>query len=154
MKPAFMPTAPLKGWTLIELLIACTLAALLATLSLPALQSALLRARRTEAITALTQIQHAQERFRALTPFYSATLGRGGLELPESTPRYHLQIELPAGQESTDHRALAIAQGSQQADQPCQVLALVLSAGSVSARSGRTTALDNGEADNRRCWGL
>jgi len=154
-----MGTAPvaqtrLRGWSLIELLIACTVAGLLAMMSLPMLQAALLRARRTEAMTALIQIQQAQERFRAQTPFYSATLGRGGLELPESTPRYRLQIELPAGLESTDHRALAVAQGAQQADQPCQILALVLSAGSVQQRSGPTIAADNGEADNRRCWGM
>lgn len=153
MKPAMVPQ-PSKGWTLIELLIAGAVAALLAMMSLPALQSALLRARRTEAMTALIQIQQAQERFRSQAPFYSATLGRGGLELPESTPRYRLQIELPAGLESTDHRALAVAQGTQQADQPCQILALILSAGNVQQRSGPTAALDNGEADNRRCWGM
>jgi type IV pilus assembly protein PilE len=154
MHPANSRPLNQLGWSLIELLIASTIAALLAMMSLPALQSALLRARRTEAINALTQIQQAQERFRAQTPFYSATLGRGGLELPESTARYRLLIELPAGLEATDHRATAIAQGAQQTDQPCQVMALVLSAGSVKQLSGRSVSLDNTEADNRRCWGL
>ena len=143
-----------RGFTVIELLIVVAIAALLASVALPAYQQQVRKMRRADAFAALVQIQQAQERRRSQQPTYTATLGSGGLGLTHrsSAGHYGLSISTPEGLEATDHLALAEATGPQAADADCRVLALVTQGGTLQQRSGANATLGNDAAADRRCW--
>ncbi|MFB1490917.1 MULTISPECIES: type IV pilin protein [unclassified Thiocapsa] len=62
------------GFTLIELMIAIAVVAILASVALPAYQEQIRKARRTDGQTALVGIAMAQERFRGNCSQYAETL--------------------------------------------------------------------------------
>ncbi|MEX8501676.1 MAG: type IV pilin protein [Leptothrix ochracea] len=144
-----------RGWTLLELVVVCGLIALLSTLALPSYRDHVLRSRRMEALSALMQIEQAQERRRSFQPSYTDILGAGGLDLPATTPNglYQFNLSTVVGTESSAYSITAIAQGAQADDSPCQRLGVTLSAGSRQMVSGPDAQLSNTAAINRRCWG-
>ena len=62
------------GFTLIELMIVVAVAALLAAVALPSYFGQLRKTRRAEAVATTSQIQQAQERFRASCPCYAHSI--------------------------------------------------------------------------------
>jgi len=62
---------PVRGVTLIDLSVATAIVGVLASMALPSYQAQLAKAHRSEAIGALTQLEAAQERFRALHGSYA-----------------------------------------------------------------------------------
>ena len=60
------------GFTLVEVAVVLAVAALLLTLTLPSSMGPLLKARRSDAVSALMRVQLAQEQFRAHHGIYSA----------------------------------------------------------------------------------
>jgi len=60
-----------RGFTLIELMIAVVIVAVLAAIALPSFFGQMRKSRRAEAVAATSQIQQAQERFRANCPCYA-----------------------------------------------------------------------------------
>jgi type IV pilus assembly protein PilE len=144
----------MRGWTLIELVVVCGLIALLSTLVMPSYRDHVLRSRRMEALSALMQIEQAQERRRSFQPSYTNTLGAGGLDLPSTTPNglYQLSLSTVIGTESSAYSITAIAQGAQADDSPCQRLGVILNAGNRQMVSGTDAQLGNTAAMNRRCW--
>lgn len=66
-----------KGFTLIELMIAVFIVAILAMIAIPAYQSYIRKSRRMEAITQLLHMQLAESRYRATNTTY-ATLAELG----------------------------------------------------------------------------
>lgn len=74
------------GFTLIELMIVVAIIGLLAAIAYPSYQDSVRKGRRAEAITALYQIQLAQEKWRANNSTYTGTLGTGGLGLNSTVP--------------------------------------------------------------------
>ena len=142
--------ARVGGFTLVELLCAIALAAVLAAIAYPAYQGAVHKARRSEALAALLQLQLAQERHRANHPSY-ATLAELGL--PAMSPHGHYSLAVaaagPAG-----YQLLASAQGMQSGDSACRHLKLVVAGGDITHSSGPDPLATNPDAPNRRCWGL
>ena len=143
------PTAaPSRGFTLLELVIAMAVAAILMTVALPSFADALRRARRAEGTHALLQLQLAQERWRTDHPRYAAALSDIGL--PGPTPNGHYQLAI-ASADDAGFVATATAAGVQAGDARCMVLKL-------EHRLGRTlrTSVDSGgvAADDQpnRCW--
>lgn len=138
------------GFTLVELLCVVALAAVLALIAYPAYRGALYKTRRAEALSALLQLQLAQERFRANHASY-ATLAQLGL--PAVSPQGHYRLAVaaagPAG-----YQLLASAQGAQGADSECRHLHLSVAGGSITHSSGPDATTSNPDAQNRRCWGL
>ena len=63
------------GFTLIELMIALAVIALLAAIALPSYQESVLRGKRAEAKTALLRTMQLQERFYTTRNTYTTTLG-------------------------------------------------------------------------------
>ena len=111
-----------RGFTLVELMIAATVAALLAGLAWPSLRDTLLRSRRVDATTALQRLQLAQERFRAAQGGYAVRLDL----LPGSGPRSadgHYQLSLRADGPDR-YLAHATAIGLQASDAGCELLTL------------------------------
>ena len=140
--------------TLIELGITLVVVALLASLAVPAWQQQVQRIRRSDGITALAQVQQAQERWRAQQPTYASSLGTEALNLPARSPagHYDLATSVPPESAHRDYRVTATARGAQADDLPCRWLVLDAVAGQLHHRSGPDASVGNAEAQNRLCW--
>lgn len=141
------------GFTLIELMIAVAVVALLAAVALPAFQSAIRKGRRSDAIAALSAVQQAQERVRASWPQYCGTLAAPagnvcGLNLPATSANGHYSVAI-SNDSATGYVATATAVGSQAADAGCAVMAVKMDSGALSYGSG-SSSVD--WTDANRCW--
>lgn len=67
-----------SGFTLIELMIVVAIIAILASIAYPAYTSSILKGRRAEGRTALTELMQQQERFMTQTNSYCAFSNAGG----------------------------------------------------------------------------
>ena len=108
------------GITLIELMIVVVIVGILASLAVPAYGRYVMRAKRTDATSALLQIAAAQERFYLQNNTYSgdpAALGIAGT--PDNL--YALTI---AGAGAAGYTATATAQGTQAADTGCATFSI------------------------------
>jgi type IV pilus assembly protein PilE len=126
-----------RGMTLIELMIVVAIVAILASIALPAYGRYVMRAKRTDATSALLQIAAAQERFYLQNNTYAgdpADLGITGT--PDNL--YALTI---AGAGAAGYTATATAQGSQAADTDCATFSI--------NQLGQRTATG---ADSDVCW--
>ncbi|WP_303907631.1 type IV pilin protein [Thiohalomonas denitrificans] len=63
-----------SGFTLIELMIVVGIVAILAAIAYPSYQEYIRKAKRSDAMTALMELQLAQEKLRANCPFYAAEI--------------------------------------------------------------------------------
>ncbi|MBK9683398.1 MAG: prepilin-type N-terminal cleavage/methylation domain-containing protein, partial [Betaproteobacteria bacterium] len=63
-----------SGFTLVELMIAVVIVALLASIALPSFMDSIRKSRRSEAFAALAQVQQAQERWRSNGSSYAESL--------------------------------------------------------------------------------
>lgn len=109
--------ATLRGWSLIELMAALSIAAVLATLALPAFRQHVLRGYRGEARQALLALQLAQERYRSQHASYATDLPTLGVKATSPGDRYGLRI-VDAGPLGYTLEARAL--GPQLADRECQ----------------------------------
>jgi len=73
LKPSDMRASRSRGFTLIELMIALAVVAILASIALPAYQGQVRKSRRTEAKNALLDLAGREERLYATTNAYGAT---------------------------------------------------------------------------------
>jgi type IV pilus assembly protein PilE len=123
-----LPRAPrAPGFTLIECMTVCAVAAVLAGLALPSFRAEALRAGRLDAVDALTRVQMAQEQHRALHGLYADQLSalRG---LAADSPQGRYTISLARTGPDT-YEARAAAHGAQAADRGCDTLTLEVAAG-------------------------
>ena len=91
MKTSFRPE---QGFTLIELMIAVGITAILATVAVTSYSSYVLRAHRTEAKSALLDLASLEERYLSTNNCYTATasaLGYAALPLTIGSGYYQLQ---------------------------------------------------------------
>lgn len=154
---------PQCGFTLVELMIAVVVVALLAAIALPSFMDSIRKGRRSEGIAALMAVQQAQERWRANRPTYSASVDNAssdavvpGLGLPGTTPTGYYAISVQAPPEpwtwATGYEARAVAvAGSQLADGDCKVLAVRMQGGNLTYGSG-ASADAMLWPDAGRCW--
>jgi type IV pilus assembly protein PilE len=84
-----MNRSRVRGFSLIELVITLAIVAILATITVPSFNGLLAKSRRSDAISALLQIQLAQERRRADSFSYTADLAVLGWDPPESKQGYY-----------------------------------------------------------------
>lgn len=108
----------------------CAVALLMAALAWPSLQGSLQRARRADAIAALTRVQLAQEAYRAHHGLYAGTLGvlRGAASPRSPEGLYDIAVQQAAG-ETLVVAASARADGPQAGDTACNRLTLSLNQG-------------------------
>ena len=147
-----------RGFTLIELMIAVVVVAILTAIALPQYSSYVLRARRADAKTALLELAARQERFFAVNNAYTsnaANLGYGAGATfpvnvsPGSNNYYTLAVPtVTAGSATTlpTFVATATPTGAQQKDTPCYTFRV--------DSLGVKTNLDSGGAviANANCW--
>ncbi|TCK19138.1 type IV pilus assembly protein PilE [Thiogranum longum] len=109
------------GFSLLELLTALTIVAILASISVPSYNGFIARSRRSDAMSALLQLQLAQQRWRADNPAYASRTDMLGWSDGQSTEGYYqLQVE---SSDAGDYLGKATPQGAQQSDD-CGVFAI------------------------------
>ncbi len=139
-----------RGFTLVELLCAVSVAGFLSSLAYPTFQGAIHKARRSDALVALMQLSAAQERFRSGNPAYA---GLAEIGVPALSPSRHYALSVRAASDS-GYEALATASGSQAADTRCRVLKLVVDGANQTQASGADANTDNPAEVNQKCWNL
>lgn len=114
-----------RGFTLVEVLVVLAVAGILAGITLPASLSYLQKSRRSDAISALTRLQFAQERFHALHGLYAADLRQLAMPPRSDSGYYELQLQQVEGERFT---AVAVARvdGPQAGDLACQQITLAV----------------------------
>ena len=139
-----------RGFSLIELMVAVGIAAVLAAAAIPSWREHVRRVHRTEAIRALLALAAAQERHHLRHGRYASALGGADDAAAERLPvatttdggRYRLAID--AGDDLT-FTARATANGSQAGDAQCAVLLI--------DETGERRAEDvAGTRSDTRCW--
>ena len=154
------------GFTLIELMIVVVVVAVLAAVALPAYQDQIRKSRRAEAVTFMSQVQQAQERYRANRTTYAdhfIVTGGGlnavgastdtGAATNYTTSGGYYVLGLPSVAPS-GYTVLATAQGDQANDGLCKFMQMTLAGGNITYNSGATSGTSNGatSAANSRCW--
>ena len=126
------------GFTLIELMIALAIVAILVAVALPAYQDSVRKGRRADAFAAVSAIQLAQERFRANHPTYATALSDLGVAAPSL---YTLTIDAPVAGSvpatvttpmAVGYSVVVDGVGSLAADRQCQRMAVNVAAGTLS----------------------
>jgi type IV pilus assembly protein PilE len=143
---------PQRGFTLIELMIAVVVVAILAAVALPSFMDSIRKSRRSDAFGALSNIQQAQERWRANNAAYTAELGASGLNIPTTTANGYYTLQV-ASASATGYRAIATAvSGKSQAnDGNCAQLGVELAGGNLRY-GGTSMAGTLSYAATNPCW--
>jgi type IV pilus assembly protein PilE len=144
-----------RGFTLIELMIALVVVAILAAVALPSFMDSIRKGRRSEAFSALSNIQQAQERWRTNNAAYASNLSASaptGLNIPSTTANGYYTLSL-ANVTATGYQAVATAvTGTSQAnDGTCAKLGVQMNGGAVTYASN-TIAGALTYANTDRCW--
>lgn len=150
-----------SGFTLIELMIVVVIVAILASIAFPSFMGSVRKSRRSEAFTALNNVQQAQERFRGNNAAYATSLTAAqvnadpalrGLGLSSTTPGGYYAIALdnvdPTSYEVT---ATAVSGTSQAVDGDCAKLGIRLSGGNIQYASS-TAAGTLSWGGTNKCW--
>ena len=136
------------GFSLIELMVATSVSGVLASVAYPSFTGSVHKARRSEALVALMEVQQVEERFHSNGSRYGS-LGEIGVAAAVAGGHYALAVESPS---ASGYVATAVAGGTQAADVACRYMQVSVDAGAWTMRSGASAAADNDEASNRRCW--
>lgn len=149
------PRSVITGFTLVELMVALVVAAVLIMIAIPAYQSQIRSSRRTEAKTALLDLAGREETLYSTQNKYSMTpfeLGYGGGGLPIQVGNNYYTVDVLApdpasiSQPSFTLTATPVAGSSQAQDAPCQSFTV--------DQLGNRQAKDSGGALNSAtCWG-
>lgn len=139
-----------RGFTLVEMLIATTIAGVLATLAYAGLDAPLRKARRSDALVALASLQMAEERWRSVNRRYATLEELGAAAV---SPQKHYALRVAAADED-GFELRAQATGAQSRDAACRHLRVVVAGATVTQSSGPDESAANPPAENRRCWGL
>lgn len=137
---------PMSGWTLSELMISMALMAVLAAVALPAYNAQQMQARRSDAQSALQQLQLDQARWRGTHDSHASDLASLGWTTDRS-PGGHYRIHIEDAT-AEGYTLSATPIGAQARDTACQPMRLQLQhMASVVLSSGADTA-----GDPERCW--
>jgi type IV pilus assembly protein PilE len=139
-----------SGFSLMELLCAMAIVAILVAIALPSFQSSVLKARRADALASVMQLQAAQERHRSGHVAYGNLRALG---MPARSAQGHYQMSV-SDEGASGYRIIAQADGAQDADTACRYLQLRMVGMDQSRASGPTALVGNSADENRRCWAM
>ena len=122
--------------------------ALLAAVAMPAYFDSIRKSRRADAITRISELQQAQERWRSNNATYG-TLVQTGVLATVTGGYYTLSV---ANNVASGYEAVAQASGSQIRDTNCVFMRATLAVGNIALTSGPTNAFGNAASLNNRCW--
>jgi type IV pilus assembly protein PilE len=123
-----------NGFTLIEMLITASVAAILAGVAVPAYQDQIRKSRRSDAVQAITSVQLAEEKYRATNTTYASsltTLGFASSPLPSTGGYYSVAI---SGTSATAYvvTATSVSGTSQASDTGCTSIVLAVASTTIS----------------------
>jgi type IV pilus assembly protein PilE len=139
-----------RGFTLIEMMVVTAIVGILASVAVPSFQAPLYKARRTDGITALLQLQMSQEQWRSGHTQYASL---AELRAPTASGMRHYMLAV-AEANAAGYSLVATATGAQAGDRPCRVLRVTVANGQATHASGADERNTNADGDNRRCWGI
>lgn len=149
-----------RGFTLIELMIAVVIIAVLAAVALPAYFESVRKSRRGDAIALVSQVAQAQERWRANSANFATDFGTTVLNVRSTaasgvttlTEPYYT-ITIPSAAATNTYTVRAVARASQLGDTRCAAMEMRMLDGNityVSSTSAGTIAASTTDAN--RCW--
>lgn len=141
-------------------MIALVILGVLMALALPNYQSSMRKSRRSEAFSALTGIQQAQERHRSTNASFTTLITAAttatppGLGLPATrTPTGYYDLSIASADATTYvATATAVAGTSQANDGDCAVLAVRMQGGNIRYGAGASIDWSGTNTDPQRCW--
>ena len=136
------------GFSLIELMAVVAVISILAAIALPSFFDVVRKSRRADAITRVSEVQQAQERWRANNATYG-TLANTGVPATVSGGYYTLSV---ANNTATAYDVVAQASGAQVSDANCVFMRAQYATGTITLSSGPTNAFGNAATANNRCW--
>lgn len=124
-----------NGFTLIELMIAVVVLAILLALALPSFMDSIRKGRRSEAFSALSAVQQAQERYRGNNPTYASSTELAAVSaaamVSPTRPGGYYTLSVPVNT-ATSYVVTADGTGSSQAsDRNCAKLSVEISGGVI-----------------------
>lgn len=126
------------GFTLIEVIIAIVLIAILASVAVPAYQDYVRKGRRTDAMTALMNLHALQEKWRTNNPTYGTLANLG---VSATSPDGHYTIAISTATASAFTATATVRSGGlQESDAACQVFTLTEAGPDLST------------AAKKKCW--
>lgn len=145
-----------SGFTLVEMLIAMVVVAILAAIAVPTYNDSVRKSRRGDAIAALTALQQAQERWRGNNSTYTTSFEELGLSDSSPSDYYTLSLAAPGEAENalaTGYIATATAKSgtTQAGDTQCGKMSLRLQGGNL-AYAGAGTSGTLSYAETHPCW--
>lgn len=144
------------GFTMIELMIVIIILGILAAVALPSFLDSIRKGRRSEAFTAIANVQQAQERWRSNNPQYTGSLSSLAISSPTRPGGYYtLAVSPVTGSEGVSYvvSAEAVAGTSQANDGNCAKLGVKVERGNVTyASCGSCTIASATFANTDRCW--
>lgn len=145
-----------RGFTIVEVMIAVVLVAVLAAVALPSFLDSIRKGRRSEAFNALAAVQQAEERWRSNHSAYSTSLADLGVASPTAGGRYTISVTASSVEGDTLATAyVASAAGvdgtSQASDAQCRNLSVRLRSGLLEyAGCGACSSFSYAASDP--CW--
>ncbi|MBX3644189.1 MAG: prepilin-type N-terminal cleavage/methylation domain-containing protein [Rubrivivax sp.] len=146
------------GFTLIELMAVIAVIGVLAMIAIPSFMEAVRKGRRSDAFTALSAVQQAQERWRGNRSSYTDSLtprpsdDPPGLGLPATSANGYYAITIDAADAAGyTATAAAVAGTTQAADGNCRRLRVRVTGGNIAYGSS-DGAGDFDESGSNRCW--
>lgn len=133
--PGMSSTLPSRrqgaGFTLLELMIALAIVAIIGAIAMPSYQSSIRKGRRADAADAVSAVLQAQERWRANNPSYTASFSSLKLGTTSGGGYYTLALSSATGTGYT-LSVTPVAGKGQDKDTGCTTLAVTLAGGSPS----------------------
>lgn len=142
-----------RGFSLIELVIAMAIVAIVTAIALPAFQDSVRKSRRADAHSALMRVATNQEKWRANHTSYTSdltNLGFGAAANADSTDGYYTISVTLGTNPGVSYTATASPKaGTAQANDTCTSTYLVINQDGPVLKDGNATI----QAQKRACWG-
>lgn len=141
------------GFTLVELMLVVVIVAVLAMVALPSYQKQVAKGRRADAITALSVIVQAQERWRGNRGAYASSL-ENELMLKTHSEKNHYNLSLSGVRDPASFnfgyiaKATPTSSGPQSGDSDCTSMSIRVDGGNIFYESTDSSNQDS----SALCW--